>query len=134
MENVLPTFKEWTIGEKNYKQEPFGLDRTAAILPLIGDALNSLDGKQKDTILKMDTKKLDFFTLIAMLAKAAPEALKGFIVLCLDVTNDQDVANIKKNTTPRQMMGIITEFVKTNDINGLKEDFLEFRKALSEKM
>lgn len=121
--------KQWTIGDKQYSQEPFGLDRTAELFVLVGEVLQALSQSgDYDKFSSIDTAKPEAaMNLITILTRMAPAVLGSFIALCLDVTDPEEKKMIWKECRPVQSIGIIKVFMQQNDVNEIKESFLELR-------
>lgn len=127
MDNILTIEKKWSIGDREFTQSPFGLDRTTALFGLIGELISKIEKKDLDTILQIDTSNSGgYIKLFGILFKLAPDLVKGFIYLCLDVNSEKDIKYIERNLKPTQMISILTEFIKTNDVQEIKSSFLTF--------
>lgn len=121
--------QQWTIGDKQYNQEPFGLDRTAELFVLVGEVLQALSQSgDYSKISNIDTAKPEAaMDIITILTRMAPAVLGSFISLCLDVTDPEEKKMIWKECRPVQSMGIIKVFMQQNDVNEIKETFLDLR-------
>jgi hypothetical protein len=123
-----------TIGNKEFKQEPLGLDRTGELFGVIGDVMGTMN-IDKVQIESMDTKNVaDMAKLLGTLLKQSPAIIRELVIVVLDVQTSEEKAFISENLQFRDVLKVSKNFIEQNDIAGIKADFLELMTMLKQEV
>jgi hypothetical protein len=142
---LVPLEVKIKIGEREYVQKPFGLDRTALLFSLMSVILRKTTeypefygqfNKMVENAKSGEADETGSLEQVASLLSAIfailPDTMMNLIFLCLDIHNSKDDQEyVKVHGEPSQMLEIVGTMADQNDLKKVWQDFLALRSKLT---